>query len=433
MPESFGDLRRNIVAFLSSLRYSVDRPHRLRSLQDSEDRERLARSIVKIEEARVRFNVHFRYGEELKSTDWKKLRQDLLDFVNEFIHSPEIDPEIFQYRFVLGPTPARERDKPSSFIGEFISARDPIRVADALLIFQKYLEDSKSIFPSQQATLSFDDLERIVPDQQIAPVQFDIKDSRIVISHRPPKVSNEDRSNIKAAFEHIKQSGERLINSLEKSNCDRRLLDSVKELQNQLCSESNIVKLGLMNIACGLMSTQFQPELPAAIVGMFSAHSASISLYVAQFPEWEQFTKKAASIDLDDDDIADIKNASTEVISVLVKNPSIVDSDVPKTISLVSQFLSFPASSSKRAALAILKTLENLVSVIIRHCISFIGKTAEKTVESASTVASKVIVGLLGIALVSATGIGSAAYRTGAPWVQQAAEIVQRHIDKVLE
>jgi hypothetical protein len=47
--------------------------------------------------------------------------------------------------------------------------------------------------------------------------------------------------------------------------------------------------------------------------------------------------------------------------------------------------------------------------------------------------ARKAIVGLLGIALVSASGIGPAAVRAGAPWVKQAAEIIQKQIEKVAE
>lgn len=77
-----------------------------------------------------------------------------------------------------------------------------------------------------------------------------------------------------------------------------------------------------------------------------------------------------------------------------------------------------------------IRTIENLVSSILRHSVNFFGKTAEKTVEAGATAVSKIIVGMLGIALMSALGIGPAAVRAGAPWVKQAAEIVQKQIEK---
>src|SRR3546814_3666204 len=89
---------------------------------------------------------------------------------------------------------------------------------------------------------------------------------------------------------------------------------------------------------------------------MFNAYSASVSLYVAQFPEWDQFTQKAAAIDLDEDDIAEVDIAAGEIISALTQNPSLADPEVPKTIAFVRQFLSFPGGASKRAAFAMIRT-----------------------------------------------------------------------------
>jgi hypothetical protein len=267
----------------------------------------------------------------------------------------------------------------------------------------------------------------------VAPVQFDIVNSRIVVASRAAQPSEADRANIQSALEHIRGSGENLLNNLANSNCDRRLLESVSELQSQLISEGNIVKIGLTNMACGVMAAQFQAELPDAIAGMLNAHNASISLYVAQFPEWEQFTQKASLIDLDEDDVAEVDIASGEIIEALAQSPELADPEVPKTISFLRQFLAFPGTSSKRAAFAMIRTIENLVSSIVRHSLVFFSKTAENVVDAGSKAASRVIIGLLGLALMSASGVGPAAMRAGAPWVKQAAEIVQKQIEKAAE
>src|SRR3546814_20633609 len=81
-------------------------------------------------------------------------------------------------------------------------------------------------------------------------VQFAIVDGRIVVDQRSPQTDQADRDNIISALEHICSSGDQLISNLDNSNCDRRLIDSVKELQDQLTSDGNIVKIGLTNMAC---------------------------------------------------------------------------------------------------------------------------------------------------------------------------------------
>ena len=50
-----------------------------------------------------------------------------------------------------------------------------------------------------------------------------------------------DRVNINSAIDYIKRSGEHLISTLERSNSDGSLFESVKELQSQIMSNSNIV------------------------------------------------------------------------------------------------------------------------------------------------------------------------------------------------
>jgi hypothetical protein len=433
MAEEFAEVRRNITVFLVSLRQSIDRPFRSRAPTAEGERERFTRTMMMIEEARIRFNTYTRYREEPTRGEWDAARKELLSFVDAFVHSDFVDPAVYNRPFILGPMMTRDRDNPSAFMRIFMYRDNRVEVSDALVRFREYLEQSGGALVETQGSLSLGDLERIVPRQQVAPVQFDIVDNRIVVASGAPKTLKADRDNIQSALEHIRGSGEQLLNNLANSNCDRRLLESVNELHSQLISEGNVVKIGLTNLACGVMGAQFQAELPDAIAGMLNAYNASISLYVAQFPEWEQFTQKASLIDLEEEDVVEVDIAAGEIIEELSRDCSLADPEVPKTIAFVRQFLAFPGVSSKRAAFAMIRTIENLVSIIVRHSLSFFSKAAENMVDAGSKAASKVIVGLLGLALMSASGIGPAAMRAGAPWVKQAAEIVQKQIEKAAE
>lgn len=426
MAENFQDLRRDISTFLMAMRYAVDRPYRPVSRRGTEDREQFMRSMLLVEEARVRFNSYVRFREEPTPEEWIEVRDGLFKFVNGFLHSPDVDPAVFDRPFRV-PVPSAQRDNLSPFL---MLLTQGATVGDALVAFRNVLQQS-TVTTTLQTSLDFGDLTTIVPRQQVAPARFDVVDGRIVLADLIPKTLEEDRGNISAALDHIKGSGESLIRSLEQSNCDRRLLDSVRELHTQIEANGNAVKIGLTNLACGVMSAQFQQELPDALNAMFNSYSASVSMYVAQFPEWEQFTQRAASIDLDEEEIAEIDVAASEVIRALESQPELADPEVPKTIKLVREFMSRPGNSAKRAAFAMMRTIENLVSSIVRHSVAALERTAEKTVDGLSTAASKIIVGLLSIALVGATGIGSAAVHAGAPWVKQAAEVVQRQISQL--
>ena len=62
-----------------------------------------------------------------------------------------------------------------------------------------------------------------------------------------------DRVNINSAIDYIKRSGEHLISTLERSNSDGSLFESVKELQSQIMSNSDIVAPAMVAVRLGLV------------------------------------------------------------------------------------------------------------------------------------------------------------------------------------
>lgn len=431
MAEEFLEIRQNITLFLSSLRRSIDYPIRRKLLKSGGERERFMQTIMLVEEARVRFSTYTRNREEPTSTVWPEVRNELMSFLNVFMDSDNVDTSVYDKRFIIMSRMSRDGESSTDFVQMFRDRENPITISEALVLFRSYLVTSEIEQSNSQDALKFGDLERIVPRQQVAPVQFDIVESRIVVSELEPKTDEADRNNIQSALDHICDSGDNLIKNLENSNCDRRLLENVKDLHSQLTSNGNIVKIGLTNMSCSEMGAQFRNELPDAIFGMLNAYNSSISLYVAQFPDWDQFTQKAAAIALDEDDVEEVYRVVGDIIEKLTNNPDLADPEVPKTIKFIRDFLDSPGNSSKRAAFAMIRTIENLVSSVVRYSIDFFSKTAEKVVDAGSTAAANIIVSLLSIALIGASGVGPAALHAGAPWVSQAAEVVQKQIEKL--
>jgi hypothetical protein len=172
-------------------------------------------------------------------------------------------------------------------------------------------------------------LRQIVPNQKIAPVQFEINDNRIVVAHRKSPIHKEDSLNIEAARTELQRNGDKILSELRKSNCDRRLLEAAQELQMQFQTEINAVKIGLMNINCEMMCNAFEAELPPAIASMLKAHTRGVQMLVAQFQDWTRFVENAAEVDLDRDDIKSVKAASKDLVDELKLKPQLVDPEVP--------------------------------------------------------------------------------------------------------
>jgi hypothetical protein len=275
-------------------------------------------------------------------------------------------------------------------------------------------------------------LRPIVPDQKSAPVQFDISNNRIIVSHRKSPRREVDNLNIEAARAELLKNSDKIISELLQSNCDRRLLASVQELQAQFQGEIDAIKIGLMNLGCEMMCNSYEAELPTAVASMLRAHTRGVQMFVGQFPEWARFVENAAAADLDQADITNLRAASQTLVEEMNAKPELVDPEVPRTIAYLAEMLNSPAKAGKRAAFAMLRSLENLVSRVFGYGADFLEKTAEKSVDGASTAASKVIVGMLLLGLTGAVAIGPVSSKIpDMNWMKTATEIVKKQLDEL--
>ncbi|MFH1345346.1 MAG: hypothetical protein ABIL01_29685 [Pseudomonadota bacterium] len=305
-----------------------------------------------------------------------------------------------------------------------------IKVIEALEILESLLLENEdpSTFPSGEVI----SLKRIVPDQKIAPLQFTITDSKIAVLRRVSPSRAADVKNIESARAELQRNGDKIISELEQSNCDKRLLASLQELQAQFQGEIDAIKMGLMNIGCETMCNAFDAELPLALSSMLRAHTRGVQMFIGQFPDWTAFVENAAAADLNNADVEELKVASAKVVSDLAARPDLVSPEVPRTLKALTEMLNSPSQSSKRAAFAVLRSFENLVSRVFGYGATFLEKTAEKTVDRASTAASAVIVGMLLLGVSGAIAIGPLSSKIpDMNWVKTAADIVKKQLDEL--
>ena len=173
-------------------------------------------------------------------------------------------------------------------------------------------------------------------------------------------------------------------------------------------------------------------ELPDALLGAIEGQTAGIGMYVAQFPAWQRFSENAASVELDARDVQRIGEAAQVVIDKLNLQPEIADDEVPRTLKALRALIADPAQATKRAAFAVLRTVENLVAKIYQYGADFLDKTVMKTIDGLSGAASKVIIGsLLTIALAATVNLGGVTGKVAeTAWMKTAAELVRKQIEE---
>jgi hypothetical protein len=148
-------------------------------------------------------------------------------------------------------------------------------------------------------------------------------------------------------------------------------------------------------------------------------------MYAAQFDDWSSFSTNAGAIELPDSVVQEVRAAAKEVADEL-RDPALANEDVPLSIMFFREILDNPATASKRAAFALIRTLENLISAIVHYGLDVARSTAQKSIDQLSDSLSKNITRILSIALLTTSGLAATAVFTGSAWITQAGEIISR-------
>src|SRR5262249_46420550 len=142
-------------------------------------------------------------------------------------------------------------------------------------------------------------------------------------------------------------------------------------------------------------------ELPNAIAAMIKSHTAGVAMYVAQFPEWSRFVENAAEIDFDHSEVSALVLLTEDLQRKLEERRDIAHPEVPKTFAFLLQLAKNPPQTLKRVAFALFVTLENFLSKVYHYAADFLDKTVTKTIDEASTSASKALARAAAVALLT--------------------------------
>lgn len=363
MSEHFfvGDTRRLALEILNSVRNVLIRNPKLSD-------EEAIEIIPKIEKIRT-LVLRQRTGSQLTSNQ----KDFILSFIDE-IMSDRFFYAYKDFRFIYRSPLNRNNDIE-------IALKDIETVGQALdFLFEViFARGSADEFDFSDPVHAATKLVSVIPDQKIAPIRFTERAGRLAIDHIKGIPLDEDKSAADAARSALAEQGRLVVEEIRRSNCDQRFLEAVRELQTKIEQTEDIVQLGILAATCEEMRQRFDQELADAVSGRLKAHLSSVQMYVAQFPEWQQYAANAALIELSEDDIRQASAQTDRLIAQFEESSDAVDPEVPRTLRWIREAVRNPGKATKRTAYALISSLENLFSYVLRK----IGEVASGTVDGA--------------------------------------------------
>ena len=258
-----------------------------------------------------------------------------------------------------------------------------------------------------------------LPSEKVAPFHYSFDGDRLTVNKQP--AGADLAGAIASAQALLLEQGARLMEDLRKSNGDRRLFEAFVALHQKVSDGHDIVQLGLLNITFEGALRGAESEISNILAEVLRGHAVGVRHYLAQFPEWVQFSDAAAELEVTREELG---NLSTQVgvLAEALEKQAAVDDEVPRTLRLLADLHVDTPVKLRRAGLAIVRTLESLALSVFRRSASFAVSTLDRTTDQTSTLIATGLAPVIAITIlhVGATFIAG----TDAEWLKPAAEII---------
>jgi hypothetical protein len=225
---------------------------------------------------------------------------------------------------------------------------------------------------------------------------------------------------------------DKIIAELRQSNVDRRSLAIVEDMHEHLAQKSNVVRIGITNIALeGVMEDITEMAAPA-ISARIKAFHFGVRIFVSQFDEWHTFLDQSADADVTPEAVRDAKSVARSLADEFRARPQLVSPEVPLSIELILEAYKSPRTSAKRLTFALVRSIENIVSSILSSALEIKNKALEGVgIGTKRGVAIAMGTGLVALAVGAAHSIAPTATRVlDTNWMQSAVKVIEKELSK---
>jgi hypothetical protein len=208
-----------------------------------------------------------------------------------------------------------------------------------------------------------DDALNSAPPQRLGPVTFDISNEKFFLGHKKSTPANEQHA--ESALRGLIRAGRSLIEDLTSSNYDKYLLKCALDVQSTLEDDANIIQLGMLNNLLSDLIAASKAEFSNSFLAVIQSHHNNISLYIAQFPDWRDYSAEVALTNIHAEDLPLIEEAGARFLEGLSTGGDYVDPRAPAAIAPIQKSLERSSGESKKAAaVGTLVTIGNYASAI---------------------------------------------------------------------
>ncbi|MBA9067184.1 hypothetical protein FHR71_000914 [Methylobacterium sp. RAS18] len=418
---TFAAIRRSITAARKEVRF------------DQEEDRTLTGAMLQIEGMRSRMMF---IGPSSSPQSNSSIQRAIVELIQglDIVISNQLFMELSSKIIYHNPSTYSAREEIEPFLA--LISKDARYVSEIIANLRAYIEandEQPKTIRSTSDVGTIVELGRAVPAQKVGPVQLTVRDGKLAIASQSASPRQIDSQNVDRARADILERGAILIKELKSSNNDPRLIAEIERMNSKVQDSKNIIEIGVSNIGCGLMGSAFREEMSPAVSSMLSTYTLSVDMYVAQFPDWNRFVEQAALSQIEQEDIIQIREAAQSAVDRLMARPDIVEAEVPETFKKLIRLIENPAQAGKRAAFAVLRSIENLISKAVSYAGELADKTVHKSIDKLSgTLSAALVAGLLTIAVDASTGVGPIAAKISElHWLKNAIEVVQEHLSKI--
>lgn len=317
---------------------------------------------------------------------------------------------------------SREVDTFSSVIEGLIN--------ETQVYIQSYLKSLPP--PPTPAEIAALEVAELVPEQKTGPLRFALVDGVVRVDHQSATPAARDLQNVNAARQELVAQGRAGAEYLRTANFDPRLTEEVLGIVARLEAVQDVIALGVAAISFQQVVDSFKEELPDFWSAKLQGFALSLSMYVAQFPEWMRFAENAADAEYSSDDVTRLYVAGHNLTEQLKVEGQLVDPEVPRSLAFLLESVRDPRRAVKRTVFAAIRSIENLISVVVKAFGTIVSGTAEGAKKGVSS-ATTIIVGstLLYAAANAAVHIDPAAGRVlRTSWLGKAGKLILDNMKK---
>jgi len=266
-------------------------------------------------------------------------------------------------------------------------------------------------------------------DQRPGPLQYQVTNGILKVRSQRSSHPRNSKST-EEAREHLVEEADKVLVALRQSNVDQRSLAIVDDMRTHLVSKSDIVRIGIANIALEGVLESLHEAASGPVSARIHSFYVGVKLYLGQFDEWHSFVDNVVDTDVTPEATRDAKSVAQDLARQLRANPGLADPDVPLSIELLLEAFRSPRTSAKRLTFALVRSIENICASIFADALEIKKKAVEGAASGTKRSVGLIVgAGLLTIGVTAATAISPTAAKVmDTNWLQSAAKSLMKEI-----